>query len=131
MRISDWSSDVCSSDLDRLRCHRQIDIRFVDATDHGRQHVDLDLFAGNLAQRFGDRFGTALHVRLDHDVERLLFALPHARRSEEHTSELQSLMRISYVAFCLMKKRKYLYLYTKITRPISTNTYPAHIPTTS
>src|SRR3546814_5573225 len=38
---------------------------------------------------------------------------PAARRSEEHTSELQSLMRISYAVFCLKKKKKQTYKYTK------------------
>src|SRR3546814_9391038 len=36
-----------------------------------------------------------------------LHLVPHGRRSEEHTSELQSLMRISYAVFCLKKKKKY------------------------
>src|SRR3546814_7305566 len=40
---------------------------------------------------------------LDHDPE---IALVHSRRSEEHTSELQSLMRISYAVFCLKKKKQ-------------------------
>src|SRR3546814_8615312 len=41
---------------------------------------------------------------LDHDI--LLFKMPLPNRSEEHTSELQSLMRISYAVFCLKKKKK-------------------------
>src|SRR3546814_5593343 len=41
------------------------------------------------------------------DMERLPIASPN-RRSEEHTSELQSLMRISYAVFCLKKKKKYI-----------------------
>src|SRR3546814_2328771 len=40
------------------------------------------------------------------------FALPNTRRSEEHTSELQSLMRISYAVFCLKKKKKKHYIRT-------------------
>src|SRR3546814_7734718 len=67
MRISDWSSDVCSSDL--------------VAGDGARA-----LASGELAE-------DAL------DDQRL------GRRSEEHTSELQSLMRISYAVFCLKKKK--------------------------
>src|SRR3546814_1625209 len=74
MRISDWSSDVCSSDL--FHWH---------ATDIGNED-DIKL----------GRFG--LLGDLDILVE------VHVR-SEEHTSELQSLMRISYAVFCLKKKK--------------------------
>src|SRR3546814_5480526 len=124
MRISDWSSDVCSSDL----THRII----------------------ALAGRVGERAGAAIHVggsnqsrlreigpgrvviglraierearrrvrptAFDHERHRALdlvrreigLARPlPARhvRSEEHTSELQSLMRISYAVFCLQQKK--------------------------
>src|SRR3546814_3978279 len=41
-----------------------------------------------------------------HAAQRMLDAPSHAERSEEHTSELQSLMRISYAVFCLKKKKK-------------------------
>src|SRR3546814_5600168 len=44
--------------------------------------------------------------RLSRSLRRACPARPHRRRSEEHTSELQSLMRISYAVFCLKKKRK-------------------------
>src|SRR3546814_10078274 len=95
MRISDWSSDVCSSDLG-IRNERT-----------GREHT----------RRQRRQFGNALGKFL----QPLMFAYRtvHARaprtslrigdmqhRSEEHTSELQSLMRISYAVFCLKKKKK-------------------------
>src|SRR3546814_2189297 len=83
MRISDWSSDVCSSDL--LLDHR-IDGRGVLPA------------AG--AVEWMAQFVTAAwpgwHVVEMRDVRQM--------RSEEHTSELQSLMRISYAVFCLKKK---------------------------
>src|SRR3546814_3914325 len=86
MRISDWTSDVCSSDL-RIRTvstvaprprFRAPPVRAPgngEATAHARHH-----------QRRRCRAGSS-------------------RRSEEHTSELQSLMRISYAVFCLKKKK--------------------------
>src|SRR3546814_1729655 len=99
MRISDWSSDVCSSDLPRL-------------ADEGRRQgvrqIDADL------QRI-----TARH-RADHIAEVIVWIFKRrghrsGRRSEEHTSELQSLMRISYAVFCLKKKKHDIELYTIIT----------------
>src|SRR3546814_9528469 len=100
MRISDWSSDVCSSDLSR--------------TDHYPVGADA-------AHRSGDRrrdqiapartpsapAGHALEAA-DADLGRHTrnrLSLEQQVRSEEHTSELQSLMRISYAVFCLKKKK--------------------------
>src|SRR3546814_3224638 len=78
MRISDWSSDVCSSDL--LAVHGAAEEWL--ARLPGAAH--LQRLAPGLA------FLADLHIA--------------AARSEEHTSELQSLMRISYAVFCLKKK---------------------------
>src|SRR3546814_10902932 len=82
LRISDWSSDVCSSDLicvarTRLLVHASI------------AEAVLDRVRQATAEAFtiGDPLDMAV-------------------RSEEHTSELQSLMRISYAVFCLKKKKK-------------------------
>src|SRR3546814_4852288 len=92
MRISDWSSDVCSSDL---VLEQEVDARLQagDVPPVLFQTVDHKQDAANLV---GDSF----HLTLVVFLPRLL----HFARSEEHTSELQSLMRISYAVFCLKKK---------------------------
>src|SRR3546814_6113985 len=96
MRISDWSSDVCSSDL-RLTC-----IQLVEPICHGsRRHiirstwryVEIQIPSG-APRHQGNHF-----LRLSNRLGSV------ALRSEEHTSELQSLMRISYAVFCLKKKK--------------------------
>src|SRR3546814_3059316 len=100
MRISDWSSDVCSSDL------RAYDVvgRSHPLTIVGRQNIipvdhpdmvavnailglELPIAIISICLRPGDDLDLAVGIR-----------------SEEHTSELQSLMRISYAVFCLKKK---------------------------
>src|SRR3546814_5060890 len=87
MRISDWSSDVCSSDL--LLDRRRDPTAAAALVAHPRDpdaRFDIDDLPGLLV--IGqDRRRTA------------------ERRSEEHTSELQSLMRTSYAVFCLKKKK--------------------------
>src|SRR3546814_2911733 len=121
MRISDWSSDVCSSDL-LLRLHR-VDLEVVGlrilADDHalierlaGRDEEDAALFQG--AERVGDGFAVAVRdedavlAAFDHALVGAVFLeqAVHDPRSEEHTSELQSLIRISYAVFCLKNKKK-------------------------
>src|SRR3546814_6591022 len=95
MRISDWSSDVCSSDLPARM--RQAPARPV---------ARLCLARPDLRGRQGlaDRHVEAqLPGRRTHLPQ--LRGLPH-QRSEEHTSELQSLMRISYDVFCLKKNNR-------------------------
>src|SRR3546814_5884967 len=100
MRISDWSSDVCSSDL---------------AAGVGNivaeEDVALDEIAVAVAQHKGalrrqhQIFADDVAARLDRDDLDLAAAMiEDIARSEEHTSELQSLMRISYAVFCLKKK---------------------------
>src|SRR3546814_5786230 len=91
MRISDWSSDVCSSDLKGRG--RTVNIRslryFMKVAEYGnvtRAAADLHLTQPALTR----------HIALLED---------ELQRSEEHTSELQSLMRISYAVFCLKKKK--------------------------
>src|SRR3546814_10869554 len=140
MRISDWSSDVCSSDLTK-DTRRKFELWvFRDITDesrlsllklvglpvneigkvHSHQRIGLKLVLRQLASTY--------HQADDATVERVARAIAkyergdwcrrlewqnwigHAKaaiaamRSEEHTSELQSLMRISYAVFCLKKK---------------------------
>src|SRR3546814_4522114 len=114
MRISDWSSDVCSSDLaDQAavagrRVVRGIGLRAAGAVAgagaerRGRgppRRRPRCLAAG------GGSAATSLRPCLD--PARLAALRPRlpAGRSEEHTSELQSLMRISYAVFCLKKKK--------------------------
>src|SRR3546814_5012950 len=118
MRISDWSSYVCSSDLTGSA---QIDRAHMLA---GRQHGDHRLGSLQHAARLaGDlqpglvrrRAGGRHDVEADHLMAGLGQVAGHREahvaeadksdRSEEHTSELQSLMRISYAVFCLKKKK--------------------------
>src|SRR3546814_4096225 len=99
MRISDWSSDVCSSDLHPRRHH---------AARLPRPGRRTGLFrAGAERVRPRRRPLPELRPAAEAGADRpagdgVVRALP--TRSEEHTSELQSLMRISYAVFCLKKK---------------------------
>src|SRR3546814_8931079 len=104
MRISDWSSDVCSSDLasgvEGPGAGRVLHRR----ADGGRQGgpAQFALRQGHHDLVDGLRavlVGAALRRRL------VRIRIGHHTRSEEHTSELQSLMRISYAVFCLKKKK--------------------------
>src|SRR3546814_4711256 len=112
MRISDWSSDVCSSDLAAKTIDRLIEAGPVRLADAARES---DLSLG----RFRHLFTAEIGMPFQRYVlwRRLLIAFDAiggqhsateaahmAGRSEEHTSELQSLMRISYAVFCLEKK---------------------------
>src|SRR3546814_5061011 len=102
MRISDWSSDVCSSDL-------------ISAGNWNDARTRLEAvesrypFGGYAQQSLIDQ---AYVNWKDAEPEQALAAIdrfqqqyPNHPRSEEHTSELQSLMRISYAVFCLKKKK--------------------------
>src|SRR3546814_3627805 len=126
MRISDWSSDVCSSDLaapvrPRLsasgpkacgpvsaflfRCHSSTK-PIPHSTCPARANPGL-LFARSIHYNIGRRL---THTRCDlrpvsASQENLPAAKHFANRSEEHTSELQSLMRNSYAVFCLKKTK--------------------------
>src|SRR3546814_8233090 len=151
MRISDWSSDVCSSDLAHVRrcdlvdliqkddsvrlgirqrlarnlvlvepavrlflyqlgeCGGHLQAAALGALAHLAQHVaqvdhaDLPAaHAGKVERHIGRFFHFDLHLALG----QMAIPEPLAERSEEHTSELQSLMRISYAVFCLKKKKK-------------------------
>src|SRR3546814_9799462 len=111
MRISDWSSDVCSSDL-----HARFDL-LGRRGPHQRTAVHLIALGQQRNRTIGCKSlvrTTAMRAPRAHrrDDRRLCIIAPlmrdvqqfaHARRSEEHTSELQSLMRISYAVFCLNK----------------------------
>src|SRR3546814_1287894 len=97
MRISDWSSDVCSSDL--VHGARQIQplLFLVVVAQAGRQCHQIAFGGADI--------GLGM-LQLD---EVLVVGRLREPRSEEHTSELQSLMRISYAVFCLKKKTKKTY----------------------
>src|SRR3546814_1282679 len=115
MRISDWSSDVCSSDL-----HGGTNHRYRAQSTPIALHQDsgkLDQVAAQLAAhhqaagqnkerqgQHGKRLRRRKHL-LGDDHKRREIGRSNGRRSEEHTSELQSLMRISYAVFCLKKKQ--------------------------
>src|SRR3546814_2619863 len=102
MRISDWSSDVCSSDL-RSRQRAGTYRRAVRL--HASRRIRLPASHRAAADTDGRR---QPRQRTGGGGHRLLRNRGGARavRSEEHTSELQSLMRISYAVFCLKKKKK-------------------------
>src|SRR3546814_4747603 len=114
MRISDWSSDVCSSDLlDRFR--QTLAVMVMDRKAEGAgarcdrlsdsSHADdaKPLSGDAVAQHVAG--APALPLALQHHLHALgKAAWPgQDQRSEEHTSELQSLMRISYPVVCLKK----------------------------
>src|SRR3546814_4454549 len=103
MRISDWSSDVCSSDL------HAADI--ASAIGPGRAVVELGSGSSTKTPLLLDAIDPAAYVPVDisgdflrDSAEGLAARFPGLARSEEHTSELQSLMRISYDVFCVKQK---------------------------
>src|SRR3546814_1003466 len=118
MRISDLSSDVCSSVL--LGAAEQLGVRGddldlrIDASRSGRvsdtRYVLSDLAAGACLENMiihARSLGYAADVQtFPRPDDELWAARIHWHRSEEHTSELQSLMRISYAVFCLKQKNK-------------------------
>src|SRR3546814_9060276 len=108
MRISDWSSDVCSSDLD-LRQHFRPRDRAAPAglAEQEAPFPIADSVAGMARRLEAQRLAEARHEAVD--AERVVDPRDEVgrggrTRSEEHTSELQSLMRTSYAVFCLKKK---------------------------
>src|SRR3546814_3577340 len=125
MRIMDWSSDVCSSDLDpgkRVdhKVQRQVDpfiVYGIDAAGQALEDAGLTDMGDEERYRAGVSIGSGigglpgiekesivLHEKgprrvSPHFVHGRLINLISGQRSEEHTSELQSLMRISYAVF--------------------------------
>src|SRR3546814_6490444 len=98
MRSSDWSSDVCSSDLARSLAVTNpangaliAEVTDMDAAD---TRAAIDAAATAMPAVLASPAGIKINFQLFDSV-----------RSEEHTSELQSLMRISYAVFCLKKKK--------------------------
>src|SRR3546814_2953162 len=98
MRISDWSSDVCSSDLANpgqqgMALH---DIIFCRPT--------TNLAIAKTSGIVSDPVNGTTNAKAIPGARMRYCILVTNNRSEEHTSELQSLMRISYAVFCLKKK---------------------------
>src|SRR3546814_1744906 len=130
MRISDWSSDVCSSDLRDVRdvardggnlfvAQALVGGHDADAAANGR--ADLVFRRLQRVEARADRAGgagisqgvadAAGRRGLGRELMKAKLAITLGKtyrqeRSEEHTSELQSLMRISYAVFCLKKKKQ-------------------------
>src|SRR3546814_1894981 len=121
MRISDWSSDVCSSDLMMMQVEAARSLAMLaslkaDAEPAERakaaaaakvQIGKSGKFVGQQAIQLHGGMGMTDELDVGHYMKRLMMidtCFGNAERSEEHTSELQSLMRISYAVFCLKKK---------------------------
>src|SRR3546814_9411111 len=113
MRISNWSSDVCSSDLEAANAlstplldalsEALVRLRDSGAPVIGIRGAGKGFSAGvDLSEYNAAATPTADAARLRRNVERWLDIW---RRSEEHTSELQSLMGNSYAVFCLIKEK--------------------------
>src|SRR3546814_7153035 len=105
MRISDWSSDVCSSDL---ICCGTAHVRILPVS----HLLHLNASTGHLRNRrcyprhmYGNDFAPPASGERTAAVMSEEPTSFRQLRSEEHTSELQSLMRISYAVFCLKKKK--------------------------
>src|SRR3546814_6239780 len=129
MRISDWSSDVCSSDLTvegEIRAPKDgeryfaltklISVNF-DDPEVVRHRVNFDnltplyptqkLTLDATDPTVKDKSARVIDIVSPQGKgQRALIVAPPRTRSEEHTTELQSLMRISYAVFCLKKKKK-------------------------
>src|SRR3546814_2144373 len=110
MRISDWSSDVCSSDLLTKRSEDGVAFKsHLDGSRHllsPERSIEIQrLLGSNIVMAFDELVPTTAtrEVQAAAMDRSMRWA---KRRSEEHTSELQSLMRISYAVFCLKKKHK-------------------------
>src|SRR3546814_9125513 len=146
MRISDWSSDVCSSDLELARASAELATRIYPEPHyyktgpfcnlgfqlnyHGKPQEALVHFDAGIANaeaisaedigvsgclggrgyaraKLGQYDDAIADLTSSREMEsRVGLAAGENARSEEHTSELQSLMRISYAVFCLQKKNK-------------------------
>src|SRR3546814_8490523 len=95
MRISDWSSDVCSSDLSSpVKGKVGVPILVYRDPECGCCEAWADIARA-------EGYAVTVENRADMAAVKTRYGV----RSEEHTSELQSLMRISYAVFCLKKKK--------------------------
>src|SRR3546814_6339295 len=115
MRISDWSSDVCSSDLNpdariHVKLVAEVGVGTV-AAGVSKAKADVVLISGHDGGTGASPLNSLKHAGAPWELglaetqqTLLLNGLRDRIRSEEHTSELQSLMRPSYAVFCLKKK---------------------------
>src|SRR3546814_7221247 len=145
MRISDWSSDVCSSDLYRGRLN-QLMLELM-ASDYMEREVfccgpepfmqtvrDILNAAGFDMTHYHEESFQA-PIRVEEQIPEHDDVMPEAGaaaiigfRSEEHPSELQSLMRISYAVFCLKQKKPYHINHHYVLIPLQR---PKHYETTT
>src|SRR3546814_4183367 len=103
MRISDWSSDVCSSDLRRYAVGQQLS---GDIAVRMRTQPDEPVALSLAGVRGLGEAAVLLSLKDNSEESKLKRQVAQAtKRSEEHTSELQSLMRRSYAVFCSKKKK--------------------------
>src|SRR3546814_10496468 len=144
MRISDWSSDVCSSDLDLLELAPEeraragiflafqypVEIPGVSTTNflktavnelrkaRGEEPLDAVQFLKLMKEKMKlvemnqSLLSRSLNEGFSGGEKKRNEIFQMAMRSEEHTSELQSLMRSSYAVFCLKKKKDTIKTYT-------------------
>src|SRR3546814_10910443 len=113
MRISYWSSDVCSSDLEFLQeLHKtgpaaQVGWSLGEAWDYFLRGKSVFVYSwGDVGALVQDTSRSKIQGRMGASILLVSNEYWDFERSEEHTSELQSLMRISYDVFCLKKKKK-------------------------
>src|SRR3546814_6804013 len=128
MRISDWSSDVCSSDLPTLKKTGDSVTEPFDGKEVPEKPLAIQDDPYSLAglrkcaaiirevRELDAVLGPDVNQQVDKSLakKREETAGRVAGRSEEHPSELQSLMRSSYAVFCLKKKKQHT---TTITTP--------------
>src|SRR3546814_2125209 len=100
MRISDWSSDVCSSDLEPIMSPSPVTCACSPRNSYANGRAGCSTFI----HRSSPNIRASTRMSANWRQGTMLQAAPSMSRSEEHTSELQSLMRISYAVFCLKKK---------------------------
>src|SRR3546814_1814823 len=107
MRISDWSS-TCALPICGIHrpCRAPSGLRTVADTRHGDAGRARAVEHRRRSRQRGARVRSVAARRMT-DGGRKVICVEYHRRSEEHTSELQSLMRISYAVFCLKKKTTY------------------------
>src|SRR3546814_9013517 len=120
LRMSDWSSDVCSSDLFKRRFHGPVHDRIAHEEEFDPRPRDEPILPRFVGTVIDPQLETAIVCKVQLMILDRLDGLRRSVvggecegcvrrlgiRSEEHTSELQSLMRISYAVFCLKKKKK-------------------------